>query len=124
MQLMENFPSARAFYFKRAWERRTEFRRRQKKFLDQVDSIINNPDKPFNNSQGGSLSDSSSSSSSHTEEGKHNGHESIVSLSSTVKGINKKIDHINPFFIDFCKNRELLQDYSSDFLEILSEDEK
>jgi len=33
LDMMEEYPDARKFYMDRAWQRRMEFRRRQKKFL-------------------------------------------------------------------------------------------
>jgi hypothetical protein len=32
--MIEDYPEARRFYVERAWQRRIEFRRRQKKFLN------------------------------------------------------------------------------------------
>ena len=31
--MLDDYPEARKFYMERAWQRRTEFRRRQKKFF-------------------------------------------------------------------------------------------
>lgn len=33
---MDNYPEARSFYMERAWSRRSEFRRRQKKFVTKL----------------------------------------------------------------------------------------
>ena len=37
---MDDYLDARAFYMKRSWSRRTEFRRRQKKFVIEIKSKI------------------------------------------------------------------------------------
>ena len=42
IKLMDNYPQARQFYMKRAWERRKEFRRRQKRFTHKISKIISN----------------------------------------------------------------------------------
>lgn len=42
MELMETYPDARKFYFERAWDRRTEFRRRQKKFNEEMMDKLHN----------------------------------------------------------------------------------
>ena len=36
LEMMEDYPEARKFYMERAWQRRIEFRRRQKKYLLQL----------------------------------------------------------------------------------------
>lgn len=36
---MDDFPEARKFYMERAWLRRIEFRRRQKKFIKELISL-------------------------------------------------------------------------------------
>ena len=36
LELMDDFPEARKFYVERAWLRRIEFRRRQKKFINEL----------------------------------------------------------------------------------------
>ena len=39
LELMDDFPEARKFYIERAWKRRIEFRRRQKKFIKELISL-------------------------------------------------------------------------------------
>lgn len=39
LELMDDFPEARKFYMERAWLRRLEFRRRQKKFIKELISL-------------------------------------------------------------------------------------
>jgi hypothetical protein len=34
--LINDYPEARRFYMERAWQRRIEFRRRQKKFISEI----------------------------------------------------------------------------------------
>jgi len=36
LELMDEYPEARKYYMERAWQRRIEFRRMQKKFVKQV----------------------------------------------------------------------------------------
>lgn len=36
LEMMDNYPEARSFYMERAWSRRSEFRRRQKKFVTKL----------------------------------------------------------------------------------------
>lgn len=52
-QMMEDYPEARKFYMDRAWARRTEFRRRQKKFIQKLvqENIIFNNDLSHNSIQ-------------------------------------------------------------------------
>lgn len=49
LELMDDFPEARKFYMERAWLRRLEFRRRQKKFIKELISLdlnqYTNPNK-------------------------------------------------------------------------------
>jgi len=35
-QMLDDYPEARKFYMERAWQRRIEFRRRQRKFLKNL----------------------------------------------------------------------------------------
>jgi|TARA_B110000305_G_C19146866_1_gene496189 hypothetical protein len=48
--MMEDYPEARKFYMDRAWARRSEFRRRQKKFIQKLvqENIIFNNDLSLN----------------------------------------------------------------------------
>lgn len=39
LELMDDYPEARKFYMERAWQRRIEFRRRQKAFEKQLDLL-------------------------------------------------------------------------------------
>jgi hypothetical protein len=50
LQMMEDYPEARKFYMDRAWARRSEFRRRQKKFIQKLvqENIIFNNDLSLN----------------------------------------------------------------------------
>ena len=41
LQLIETHSGARKYYMQRAWERRIEVRRRQKKFLEKITHMIN-----------------------------------------------------------------------------------
>lgn len=36
LEMMDDFPEARKFYMERSWERRTEFRRRMRKFYQKL----------------------------------------------------------------------------------------
>jgi hypothetical protein len=35
--MMEDYPEARKFYMERSWQRRTEFRRRMRKFYEKLE---------------------------------------------------------------------------------------
>ena len=39
LSLMDDFPEVKHFYYDRAWERRTEFRRMQKRFYAKTKEI-------------------------------------------------------------------------------------
>lgn len=62
MELMEDYPEARKFYMERAWQRRIEFRRRQKAFikaLEELDSDDCNKVKNSKNQSSDTQTDSS-----------------------------------------------------------------
>lgn len=39
LELMDDYPEARKFYMERAWQRRIEFRRRQKTFIRELQGL-------------------------------------------------------------------------------------
>jgi hypothetical protein len=43
LEMMDDYPEARKFYMERSWQRRSEFRRRMRKFYEQLEreQIVN-----------------------------------------------------------------------------------
>lgn len=131
LQMMEDYPEARKFYMDRAWARRSEFRRRQKKFIQKLvqENIIFNNDLSLNSIQnndekesGEPLQDSFNSSSD--EDVKIDISDPARQFKIKDKHIRELIDKkISKFYHNIDVEVELGDDIPTDELEGLSEDE-
>lgn len=131
LQMMEDYPEARKFYMDRAWARRSEFRRRQKKFIQKLvqENIIFNNDLSLNSIQnndekesGEPLQDSFNSSSD--EDVKIDISDPARQFKIKDKQIRELIDKkISKFYHNIDVEVELGDDIPTDELEGLSEDE-
>ena len=143
---MEDFPDARKFYMERSWQRRTEFRRRMRKFYQKLQSekILDNfivQPKEQKKSDDEMASDHEEESEDqeqqenksrvseelsledHTQEDKEVDPADKEERARTKKISNLVNENISKFYpID--KKDELQNDFDSDELEEISEDEK
>lgn len=126
LELMDDFPEARKFYMERAWLRRLEFRRRQKKFIKELISLdlnqYTNPDKLESTENVNEKSDESSGISDE---------DSVQSDSEVQKAVQKKKTMINDaisknisrFYFNLDIEKELDEDFAQDELDDFSDDE-
>lgn len=126
LELMDDFPEARKFYMERAWLRRLEFRRRQKKFIKELISLdlnqYTNPDKLESAENVNEKSDESSGISDE---------DSVQSDSEVQKAVQKKKTMINDaisknisrFYFNLDIEKELDEDFAQDELDDFSDDE-
>lgn len=129
LELMEEYPEARKLYVERAWLRRIEMRRRQKKFIkeliEKVDLNLQYIEKV--------VKDECEDSSSHDNDSETSSSGSCVdsSYSEKQKALKKKksliTDAINKkiskFYVNVKTDTELNEDFDSDELQNYSEDE-
>ena len=123
---MEDFPEARKFYMERAWLRRLEFRRRQKKFIKELISLDLNqytdPEKLENMENEAEKNEESSGISDE---------DSVQSDSEVQKAVQKKKTMINDaisknisrFYFNLDIEKELDEDFAQDELDDFSDDE-
>jgi len=124
LELMEDYPEARKFYFERAYQRRIEFRRRQKKFLRELVEKEIHPESDkhgINNlsiekSEDSSLLDDDVSIISESHPDHHHRRKRQLMGEAISKNISK-------YFINPNVEKELSNDYGILDLEELSEDE-
>lgn len=123
LELMDDFPEARKFYMERAWLRRIEFRRRQKKFIKELISLdLNQYSKEKISSANDANSDDSSCMS---------GDDSVQSDSEAQKALMKKKSmisdainkNISRFYFNLDIEKELDEEFGPDELEDFSDDE-
>lgn len=126
LELMDDFPEARKFYMERAWLRRIEFRRRQKKFIKELIAIdLNQYNKPDKTLVAENEAEASEESSGISDE------DSVQSDSEVQKALVKKNTMINDaisknisrFFFNLDIEKELDEDFGDDELEDFSDDE-
>jgi len=114
---MDNYPDARHFYMNRSWNRRKEFRRRQKKFAKQIKKKIIDFIERSEHFSTMSRSDENDS--------KNEVHDYDSDYDRLVRE-KKELDKINnckKFFYEINFEEELNNDIDSDELELLSDDE-
>ena len=133
---MEDYPEARKFYMDRAWARRSEFRRRQKKFIQKLvqENIIFNNDLSMNSIQNNDEKESGTNdpavdhdysfNSSSDEDVKIDISDPARQFKIKDKHIRELIDKkISKFYHNIDVEVELGDDIPTDELEGLSEDE-
>jgi hypothetical protein len=123
LELMEDFPEARKYYFERAWERRIEFRRQLKLFRLKVEDIDMftirhemSEQKLGEESDSSALSDNSDFLQS---EGENIGTKTQEKINESIKGKISKFY----FYNDFSREQLKEEDISQEELERLSDDE-
>ena len=119
--MLDDYPEARKFYMERAWQRRTEFRRRQKKFFK---NFIREKQKIQGHLNGENFSTNSKNhheDGEESEEDSQNSDESEKEIDVMLKDrISKKISR---FYYNVNITQELESDDDSEDLEEISEDE-
>lgn len=121
LELMDEYPDARKFYMDRAWNRRTEFRRRQKKFMADIEDKLHN----YSGSNI-SLSFNSKKDENEFDEDSVDDINNIDSETEQIMKQKKRLDSINDtrkFFYDIDPEAELMEDFSDSELEMYSDDE-
>jgi len=127
--MMNDYPEARRYYMDRAWDRRIEFRRRQKKFLIDFHEKI---DRKFRKYDDGSYYSSEDSPEGLQEcasiESGYESNEDIILDSEEeerklLQTKLKKISNHSIFFYEIDIEDELAHDFDDEELEALSEDE-
>jgi hypothetical protein len=116
---MDNYPDARHFYMNRSWNRRKEFRRRQKKFALQIKKKIDifiDRSEHFYTMSGSDENDSNSKNEVHD-------YDSDYGRLIREKKELDKINNCKKFFYEINFEEELNNDIDSDELELLSDDE-
>lgn len=122
LELMDDYPEARKYYMERAWLRRIEFRRRQKKFIKELISLDlsqYNKDKVIEETE------------EQSDDSYVSGDESLQSDTEEQKQMMKKkaqiadaIDkNISRFYFNLDIEKELDEDFNCDELEDFSDDE-
>jgi hypothetical protein len=145
-ELMDDYADAKAFYMKRAWHRRIEFRRRMKKHQLKLESIQNakkkqpsqsakkaKDKKPKDDSEDHSSQSHSFSNSDESEEDslEIEATESSVDDSDSdsankmsKKKMKQKIKFMSKIYCDVDPLAELVEDIDPEELERISEDEQ
>ena len=123
--MIEDYPEARRFYMERAWQRRIEFRRRQKKFISHIREKVQDR---YNNDLDSDDEQKKSKSMDEDVDDDDSVEENANLDSDTEKIIKdkKKLDAINDgtkFFFDIDIDQELKNDFDDEELEKLSDDE-
>ena len=124
LELMDDFPEARKFYFERAWNRRIEFRRMQKRFLKKVreidmDAIRHAASEPSLKSEDSSDISDNSDIADESQAG------NVVTKIRTLvsKDINEKISKFYFYNAD-CLEELKNEDFNLSDLERISDDER
>lgn len=124
LELMDDFPEARKFYMERAWLRRIEFRRRQKKFIKELIGLdLNQYNKEKISFANEDVKSDESSCMS--------GDDSVQSDSEAQKALTKKKSmisdainkNISRFYFNLDIEKELDEEFGPDELEDFSDDE-
>ena len=126
LELMDDFPEARKFYMERAWLRRIEFRRRQKKFIKDLIAIdlnqYNKPEKTLVAENEAEASDTSSGiSDADSVQSDSEVQKALVKKNTMIKDAISK--NISRFFFNLDIEKELDEDFADDELEDFSDDE-
>ena len=122
---MEDFPEARKFYVERAWLRRIEFRRRQKKFIKELNSLdLNQQSKGkmnLNNDSAEESSEGQSDSDSDQSDYKSEAQKDLTKKKAMIEDVINK--NISRFYFNMNIDQELNEDFATDELEDYSSDE-
>ena len=123
LELMDDYPEARKFYFDRAWNRRVEFRRMQLRFRKRIESI--DMDKIRHMASEPSLKSDDSSNVSDNSDiiNSDDGNVGAKIRDLVDKNIKGKISKFY-FFNQECIEELKYEDYCQDQLEEISDDEK
>lgn len=127
--MMDDYPEAKKFYWDRAWQRRSEFRRRQKKFVQNLlkEKIICDVNFDLETAQ----APEQKSHESELVESFDSDDEFNLDTSDPDRDLKKKHgvirdliqDKVSKFFHNVVVEEELADDIPTDELEALSEDE-
>lgn len=124
LELMDDFPEARKFYIERAWLRRIEFRRRQKKFIKELIALDLNQyskEKVNANNEAQKSDESSCLSGDDSVESDQEAKKALVKKKGMIgDAINKNISR---FYFNQDIEKELDEEFAPDELEDFSDDE-